>query len=54
MTVEIPLANFFWGERYASLRDPFGHVWGLASRSEDLSATDIQNRSNQWFSGHSS
>jgi len=37
MTVEIPLADFFWGERYCSLHDPFGHHWALASRIEDLS-----------------
>lgn len=54
MTVEIPLADFFWGERYASLRDPFGHVWGLASRREDLSPSEIQRRSDDFFRRHTS
>ena len=49
MKVEIPLADFFWGERYCALRDPFGHQWGLASRREDLSPTEIQRRSNEFF-----
>jgi len=44
MTVDIPLADFFWGERYALLRDPFGHRWGLASRTEDLSPSQIRER----------
>jgi uncharacterized glyoxalase superfamily protein PhnB len=44
MTVEIPLADFFWGERYGSLRDPFGHHWALVSRTEDLSPEEIQRR----------
>jgi PhnB protein len=44
MTVDIPLADFFWGERYALVRDPFGHRWGLASRIEDLSPRQIRER----------
>lgn len=54
MAVEIPLANCFWGERYALLRDPFGHLWGLASRREDLSPSDIQRRANDFYSRHRS
>jgi PhnB protein len=49
MTVEIPLADFFWGERYGSLRDPFGHVWGLASRIEDLTPAEIQRRAEAFY-----
>jgi PhnB protein len=26
----MPPADMFWGDRYARLRDPFGHVWSLA------------------------
>ncbi len=49
MQVEIPLADFFWGERYCALRDPFGHLWGLASRREDLAPSEIQRRSDAFF-----
>ena len=24
-------ADMFWGDRYAKLRDPFGHVWSLGA-----------------------
>jgi uncharacterized glyoxalase superfamily protein PhnB len=51
MSVEIPLADCFWGERYALLKDPFGHLWGLASRREDLSPSEIQRRANDFY-GH--
>src|SRR5450432_918522 len=44
MTVEIPVTDFFWGERYGQVRDRFGHVWGFASRIEDLSPREIQER----------
>ncbi len=52
MTVEIPVTDFFWGERYGSLRDPFGHLWGLASRIEDLSPADIQERARAFYQKH--
>lgn len=29
-TVLMPLDNQFWGDRYGSLIDPFGHSWALA------------------------
>jgi PhnB protein len=27
----MPPADMFWGDRYAKLRDPFGHVWSLGA-----------------------
>lgn len=32
-----PLANQFWGDRTVTVRDPFGHVWTLATRVERMS-----------------
>ena len=29
-TVEMPVAEMFWGERYGLVRDPFGHHWAYA------------------------
>ena len=34
----MPPADMFWGDRYARIRDPFGHHWSLASPS--LAKTD--------------
>ena len=34
LTVEMPLADQFWGDRYGRLRDPFGHSWSIASKSK--------------------
>ena len=36
MTAVMPPANFFWGERYAQVKDPSGHQWAFARRVEDL------------------
>ena len=43
-SVTMPLANQFWGDRYGKLRDPFGHVWNLATHVEDLSPEEIEKR----------
>jgi uncharacterized glyoxalase superfamily protein PhnB len=40
----MPVADCFWGDRYGILRDPFGHSWSVASRLEDLSPADLQQR----------
>ena len=45
-----PVKKQFWGDRYGVLRDPFGIQWGLASREEDLSPEEIQNRARELFS----
>jgi PhnB protein len=31
-TVNMPLDDMFWGERYGQLTDPFGHSWSLSKR----------------------
>lgn len=42
--------DMFWGDRYASVQDPFGYVWQLASRKENLSSEEVKKRSDQFFS----
>lgn len=32
MKVELPLQKMFWGDRYATLRDPFGVLWALVGK----------------------
>ncbi len=32
--VETPIADMFWGDRFGRVKDPFGHVWALASPSK--------------------
>ena len=39
-----PVADQPWGDRYGCLRDPFGYRWGIASRREDLTKDQIEER----------
>jgi uncharacterized glyoxalase superfamily protein PhnB len=41
-TVVMPLMDAFWGDRYGQLKDPFGHVWSIATHKQDLSPEEIQ------------
>ena len=46
-----PLENQFYGDRSGTIKDPFGHVWTVASRIEILSPSEIQQRAAQAFGG---
>jgi uncharacterized glyoxalase superfamily protein PhnB len=39
--VSMPLADMFWGDRYGSVIDPFGQVWGIATHVKDLSPEEL-------------
>ena len=43
-TVSMPLENMFWGDRFGSLMDPFGHHWSIATHIEDLTEEEIAER----------
>ncbi len=49
--VVMPLADQFWGDRYGHLRDPFGFIWSLASRKEELTPEELQQRQAAAFGG---
>jgi uncharacterized glyoxalase superfamily protein PhnB len=40
-TVEMPVQEMFFGERYGIVVDPFGHRWSLSTRREQLTPDDI-------------
>ena len=44
-TVAMPLEDMFWGDRFGSLTDPFGHIWSIATHKEDLSPEEMAERS---------
>jgi PhnB protein len=47
--IEQPLQNQFWGDRYAKIRDPFGHAWGLAQHVEDVAPAEMEKRAAAWM-----
>lgn len=46
---EMPPADMFWGDRYAKVRDPFGHQWGLLTHIEDVSPSEMERRGQEFM-----
>jgi len=44
-----PVQDQFYGDRTGSLRDPFGHVWFIATHKEDLSPEELGRRAEAMF-----
>jgi PhnB protein len=40
--VVMPLADQFWGDRYAVVKDPYGHQWSMASHVKDLTPEQLK------------
>lgn len=38
----MPLEDMFWGDRYGIVKDPFGHLWSIATHVRNVSAEEIQ------------
>ena len=43
-TVKESVQDKFYGDRSGTLQDPFGHVWHIATRKEDVSVEEMQRR----------
>ena len=41
---DMPLSDMFWGDRYGTFTDPFGHQWGVATHIEDVAPAEMQRR----------
>ena len=39
-----PLQDQFYGDRSGTLKDPFGHVWHVATHKEDVSPEEMDKR----------
>ena len=43
-TVTMEVEDQFWGDRFGSITDPFGHNWSIATHIEDLTPEEIEER----------
>lgn len=39
--VSMPAQDMFWGDRYGTVTDPFGHVWAFATHIKDLTPEEM-------------
>jgi PhnB protein len=40
--VTMPVDDMFWGDRYGTLEDPFGHHWSVGTHVRDVSMEEAQ------------
>jgi PhnB protein len=43
-TVTMEVADQFWGDRFGSVQDPFGHQWSIATHVEDVPPEEMAER----------
>jgi PhnB protein len=48
-TVLMEPEDMFWGERFARVRDPFGHEWGITTHLRDMTPTEIKAEADKLF-----
>lgn len=50
VTVIMPPADQFYGDRSARLADPYGYRWTIAQRMRDVAPEEMQRLTNEFFS----
>jgi PhnB protein len=43
-TVTMEVQDMFWGDRFGSIKDPFGHQWSIATHVEDVPPEEMEER----------
>jgi PhnB protein len=43
-TIEMEVADQFWGDRFGVVQDPFGHLWSIATHVEDVPPEEMAER----------
>ena len=52
-TITMEPEDQFWGDRLGHVTDPFGHVWLIATRVEDLTPEEVEARGREVFANMS-
>jgi PhnB protein len=53
-TITMEVEDQFWGDRFGTITDPFGHVWSIATHVEDLTPEEIEERGKAFMAAMSS
>jgi len=46
-TIAMEIADQFWGDRFGTVTDPFGHVWSIATHVEDVPPEQMAERAKE-------
>ncbi len=45
----MPMDNQFWGDRAGAVTDPAGYTWWIATRKENLTREEMNQRAEAFF-----
>jgi PhnB protein len=45
----MPMTDMFWGDRFGSVADPFGHAWSIATHTRDVSPEECAEAAEKMF-----
>ncbi len=45
----MPPTDMFWGDRFSSVTDPYGHSWSLATHIKDMTPEECQKACDAWM-----
>ena len=45
----MPPMDAFWGDRFGSIIDPFGHVWSIATRKKDMTPDELKQEAEKFM-----
>ena len=47
--VIFPLGDMFWGDRMSKVKDPYGHVWAIATHKWDYTPEEMKQGQEEWL-----
>jgi uncharacterized glyoxalase superfamily protein PhnB len=45
----MPVEDMFWGDRMGMVKDPYGHVWSVATHTQQLTQEQIEARMHEYM-----
>ncbi|NLG18723.1 MAG: glyoxalase/bleomycin resistance/extradiol dioxygenase family protein [Fibrobacter sp.] len=47
--ITMQMEDAFWGDRLGQVKDPFGHIWSIATAKWELSPEEMKQREQEWM-----
>jgi len=47
--ITMPIMNAFWGDRFGTVMDPYGHSWAIATHKIDMTPDGLQKAGEEYF-----
>jgi hypothetical protein len=45
----MPLMDVFWGDRFGTVMDPYGHSWAIATHKIDMTPEGLRKAGEEYF-----